>query len=260
MKLITYLIFSCILFSNGVFAAEKTRKSAASKPSSITGQVFVVTQGRESIKLALVEVLAIPEQEFLQQIEASKKLKLDVESAAALAKQEYDQADNNFHLAEENYRLAENAVREAYKKEHGSIYDTSFWGNGEIKDDYMKQRELALVRPAEVIASSKANRSEKSNSVSAAEALVRPFITGKYYFASLPTGFASKTDADGRFALNLPAGKYVVAAKSSRRVSRYSEEDYYWLIYVNTTSKNQSLMLSNDNLFKTQCNECVQPE
>jgi hypothetical protein len=259
MKLLTYLILPCILFSNGALAAQKTGKPVASKPSSITGQVFVVTRTRESIKLALVEVLAIPEQEFLQQIEAPKKLKLDVESAAALAKQEYDQADNDFNVAEENLRLAQEGVFKVYEKEHGSIYDHSFWGYGQIKDDYLKQRDIALVRPIAILASSKVSRSEKSNSLLAAEALVPPFITGQYYFASLPKGFASKTDADGKFLLDLPAGKYVVAAKSSRLVSLYSQEDYYWLIYVNTTSKNQSLMLSNDNLFKTQCNECVQP-
>ncbi len=123
MKLLTYLILPCILFSNGALAAQKPGKPAASKPSSITGQVFVVTQGRESIKLALVKVLAIPEQEFLQQIEASKKLKLEVESAEVLAKQESDQADNNVRLAEENMDLAFRDFDNAYIRKHGEIDD-----------------------------------------------------------------------------------------------------------------------------------------
>ena len=249
MKLLTYLILPCILFSNGALAAQKTGKPVASKPSSITGQVFVVTRTRESIKLALVEVLAIPEQEFLQQIEASKKLKLEVESAEVLAKQESDQADNNVRLAEENMDLA---FRD---------FDNAYIRNGEIDDDWYEERysDLAVNKHLQLTSQAKKYQLAKSESLRAAKSLVEPFITGQYYFASLPKGFASKTDADGKFVLDLPAGKYVVAAKSSRLVSRYSQEDDYWLIYVDTTSKNQSLMLSNDNLFETQCNECVQP-
>jgi hypothetical protein len=45
------------------------------------------------------------------------------------------------------------------------------------------------------------------------------FDSGTYYFEKLPAPVAvSKTDADGKFTLSLPAGKYVIAATTSRKV------------------------------------------
>jgi len=86
------------------------------------------------------------------------------------------------------------------------------------------------------------------------------FDSAQFYFEGLPTPVGtSKTDADGKFALSVPAGKYVIAANSSRDVGK-DTESYFWLVLVDTTSRpNQSVMLSNDNMFETKCKECVQP-
>lgn len=58
----------------------------------------------------------------------------------------------------------------------------------------------------------------------------------------------SITDADGKFALKLSkAGKYAIAAKSTRRVFDKTEE-YYWLFWIVVNGDPKSIMLSNNNL------------
>lgn len=125
----------------------------------MTGQIFVVTQGKDNIKLALVTVGAIPQEEF---------------------------------------------------------------------DQYLK-----------------------------APGRNRGFGNEDFFIKNLPQPkFISKTDADGKFALTLPSGKYVITANSSREVFG-STETYHWLVTVDTSNINQPLVLSNDNFLETKCNECV---
>lgn len=38
--------------------------SCSKKPVEVTGQIFVITQGRENIKMGGVEVLVVPDEEF----------------------------------------------------------------------------------------------------------------------------------------------------------------------------------------------------
>ena len=84
------------------------------------------------------------------------------------------------------------------------------------------------------------------------------FSSGQFFFDGIPVPVAmANTDADGKFRARLPAGKYVVAASTARKVGT-SEETYYWLVQIDTSRKNESLMLSNDNLFGTSCGECIQ--
>ncbi len=86
------------------------------------------------------------------------------------------------------------------------------------------------------------------------------FVKGEQYFEQLPPPMATaKTDADGKFTLPLPSGKYVIAAKTSRRVGDDTEV-YSWLVSLDLTASGQTLMLSNDNQFQTKCKECIQPD
>ncbi len=63
----------------------------------------------------------------------------------------------------------------------------------------------------------------------------------------------TKTDADGKFSLSVPAGNtYVILAKASREVGD-DTECYYWIQDVDLTRANDglSIMLSNDNLVES---------
>ena len=84
-----------------------------------------------------------------------------------------------------------------------------------------------------------------------------------FYFQELPAQLAAakaKTDVDGKFSMKLPPGEYIIAATSSRTAFSKEEETYFWLVKVDTTTANQFIMLSNDNLFETSCATCFQPD
>lgn len=67
-----------------------------------------------------------------------------------------------------------------------------------------------------------------------------------YYFVNLfpAPEFETRTDADGKFAITLPRGDWIMVAESSRRVGD-SEEWYFWTYPVKGESGN---ILSNHNL------------
>lgn len=233
-------------------ATEKpARKAATPSPTAsqadvnISGQVFVVTQGKESIKLALVKVSAITEKDIIQYLNASHgngleqqkillpelefaKKESDMASAErASADREFDEAKDRWIAA--SYSNDKHAYDDAYNKASNNMF------------------ALASIS------------GKKSGSYKAIKNKSDYFDSPKYYFENLPTPIGiSKTDADGKFTLSLPPGKYAIAATSSREVFK-NTESYYWLVWVNISSPNQSLMLSNDNLFETKCDECVKP-
>lgn len=248
MRFIAYLLAALLLGSCGKQETANKTLSPSSNTSAapslaapqaklnISGQVFVVTQGKENIKLALVEVGAIPEKDITQYLstkhsnglEQQKALMPELESA----KKEAVTASTEANKAEKEFTSREVKV---FTQE-----DVDAWKNA-----------------------------ERTKGIAGAKKSTYKKIKDKYdyfdsteyylYLEKLPNPMAiSKTDADGKFTLSLPPGKYAFAATSSRKVFKDTEY-YYWLVLVDTSSPNQSLMLSNDNLFETKCKECVQP-
>jgi hypothetical protein len=77
------------------------------------------------------------------------------------------------------------------------------------------------------------------------------------YFNNLPTALAvTKTDADGKFSLQLPQkGEFILAAQAQRLVSNNTEK-YFWLIRIHPDGKSvMQVMLSNDNLITVNSSE-----
>ena len=71
-------------------------------------------------------------------------------------------------------------------------------------------------------------------------------------FNNVPSSYLLKTDADGKFSVNLPReSSFVLAAKAQRMVGDESEM-YYWWTTVEIPDKDEfELFLSNDNLVET---------
>jgi hypothetical protein len=72
--------------------------------------------------------------------------------------------------------------------------------------------------------------------------------SGAPYFKNLPHPIASvKTDADGKFKLELPSstGQLIVAASATRHVPTGERENYFWAVKVTPPA---TVTLSNDNL------------
>lgn len=189
------------------------------KPTiGISGQVFVVTKGRENIKLALVEVAAISESVMIEY----------VKSIYATNEAEYKTTlDELTQNSERRKRVISKA-----QKEFRTLTSTEY---KKATSDQIEAKELLKK--------------------------VTYIANGGNYFEKLPASIAvSKTDADGKFKFLLPVGRYVFAARDGRVINGSESEYYYWLVLVDTASQNRSLMLSNDNLFITSCNDCLQPK
>ena len=198
-------------------------------PSSktLSGQVFVVTQGRENVKLALVEVIAISESEMAEHLK--KQRVKAVEQRKLLAPQ---------------LVAGEKAARASAQHFFGS----------ESSIDRIKQ--LGYEGPDWL------SRSEHApvNTILDFHILTRKFEsldTPAYYLSGLPPpAGVGKTDADGKFTLKVPSGRHVIVAMSSRKVLAKTE-NYVWAVRVDTASAVQPLILSNDNQFETTCKDCL---
>jgi hypothetical protein len=106
-------------------------------------------------------------------------------------------------------------------------------------------RAVNAAKSAQLQKSSDAEREAKIQ-LNKLKADIAYYRSPTYYMDKLPTPLASsKTDADGRFTMKLPQGKYAIAASATREVLS-STESYYWLVWVDATGPERSLMLSND--------------
>jgi hypothetical protein len=79
------------------------------------------------------------------------------------------------------------------------------------------------------------------------------YYSGAFYFGLLLNPIhVAETDADGRFAIEVPkTGTFVIAAKAQRTVGEYTEH-YYWLQPVSLEGEQQLTQnLSNNNLTST---------
>ena len=82
------------------------------------------------------------------------------------------------------------------------------------------------------------------------EEQARSLNSGRRYFEDLPSPMASvKTDADGKFSIQLDRNiKVVLAAYAARQVVG-KVENYYWLVTVSLDGQpSKRIFLSNDNL------------
>lgn len=212
------------------------------KNASISGQVFVVTQGRENIKLALVEVTAIPDKEFLTFLEPKR---INKHEQLGVLNSSLDV------LKKEKLEAGKTAKSAQLKLESSPCYSEYGWG--ELYD-----REIPKCNPLlDNISRANSINGKKQKAINEVESKIAYFNNPAFYFSSLPhSKFISKTDADGKFLLSLPTGKFAITATSSRQVGSHLES-YYWLVWVDVAAENQQIMLSNDNLLGEKCKECV---
>jgi hypothetical protein len=240
MKLSIYLLACLILISGDISAEQKSDKNATEKPvihkqegskkeNKISGQIFIATKGGENIKLALVTVFAIPENKMQSYINEKK-------SNAIVQK---NKLISTIDLPRKELEQAKLATKEAKNYVDSQTGSSSFMKAMDVYSLCQKQEF------------------EKLMVVSKIERDINYFNSIEYYFDSLPSEITkAKTDSDGKFNLSLPPGKYAITASSHRQAGGVAEY-YYWLISVNTKSKNQSIMLSNDNLHETYCDDCI---
>lgn len=211
--------------------------------AEISGQVFIATKTGDSKKLALVNVSAYPEKSVYENIQKIQKNEGTVSgrlppllATRQTVLSELLAAKSSLAFGEMLYGPAKQSI---------------------LRDESEKaaaQKELATYQKRFTDAmSAGADIAAKIDTLSS----VSPYLQG------LPKPLdVAKSDADGKFLLKVPSGKYILIAKASR-LAGDSAESYQWLVLVNTGQTRQPVMLSNDNLFQfgnSACSECVQIE
>jgi hypothetical protein len=203
------------------------------KEGTLTGDVFIVTQGGENVKLGLVEVRVLSP-------DAAKNA---VEQTTRRAEHEVDQLRPSLEAAKAEFQARIAAL--AVAKAEYEIANARFSGNIS-STSLMNKCFAAQHRYLDAgFAKDKAEAAIKD-----VEALMRHTKSGEVYFAHLPSALASaKTDADGKFSITLDSKTPVVLAAQATRHLPDKVENYYWLVRTSLDGQaTKRIFLSNDNL------------
>jgi hypothetical protein len=204
----------------GILATSSTfaaeKANKSQKNSGVSGQVFVVTKGGQTFKLPIIEVNAIPEKVITQYIASRQQTR---QEQIAILQPKVDTLKTESKNLEEIYM-----------------------GSSMFKDPEHETKHQAW-------------KSKVNEFINVRVELDEVLSDGYFFVAMPPSKATAKTDADGKFKLSLPAGKYALAAFGSRHIAGDIER-YHWLVWVTVPSKGD-IMLSNDNMMDTTCRECV---
>jgi hypothetical protein len=236
----------CCSLSAGAQTATK-RPVAAAKPKEalVQGQVFVVTEEGTNVKLALVYVSAFDELEFDRQFLQGARLENDVRVKLL----------DDVHKARREREAAAAAYESAGKARIAANRVLS-QANGTPGQEAAKRAQEAAQKV--YTDALEADRNARFNYLTAARA-EELGKSPRNFIQSLKQPVAhTKSDADGYFDLVLPEGVYVLTALGKRR-TRERDDVYEWIVKVDARRPNVKLMLSNDNMTNTNCEECISP-
>lgn len=179
-------------------------------PTTLNGEIFVVTKGRENIKLALVEVCALSEPTILnwikQKQERGNREAQNVKAKIVNLKDELNSIETDLNAT--------------YTTDSGS-----------------RESRYSL----------EDSKRQKTHEITLAEIAHYYWFSPEHYLNGISGCKAStKSDSDGRFRLELSSNRrYAIAAQTSRKILN-SSETYWWLLWINPST--QSIALNNDNL------------
>lgn len=203
----------------------------------LDGDVFIVTQGAENVKLGLVEVKVLPYEESKNSI---AKTRAQAEREIADLQPGLDAARKALESAQARMKAAKAEANAATNRFESLSFDDPRNGAASEASSDAIDRLTAAIRAfdaAEHAASEREKPFQRWNS-------------GALYFASLPSPVASvKTDADGKFSIPLDRKNTVVLAACATRRVADKIENYYWLVAVSLDGQpSKRIFLSNDNL------------
>jgi hypothetical protein len=246
---------------------------SAAGEDTIEGQVFIRTEGGETLKLSLVDVLLFDQKVMTDDLEKKRKAAvpigeylLPLERRADDAYKTADEACDRMLIAS---LRAENANHIASTAK--TCEDADFNSSKALLDIataagvswparvYRAPTPLTddkggLIRTQDahdyeqrVLAAHDDIHSEWSTAYFGIRGKVDYLHSALYYFSDLPRPLnITKTDADGKFTFAVPSGFYVLVAASSRKVGE-TGEDYRWMVMV-AIDADKKVMLANDNL------------
>jgi hypothetical protein len=202
----------------------------------IQGQIFIVTKGGNIIKLALVSVSAFTETDLKVQLKNTLNSEQELRNQALIR---IEEAKRKVVLAKETLtRSTDNDIARS------ANLPPALYANAMVKSSENDQRNMMAVWAAESVV-----EAEKRSLVD----MTKP----RHLIDKLKDSVGvSKTDSDGNFNLTLPPGTYIFTAIGNR-LAGGSMETYEWAVRIEAKKPTQKIMLSNDNLVSSLCNECV---
>lgn len=190
-----------------IIAAALLTESAGAE--QVTGQVFIVTAGHQTFKLALVPVAAYDAQ-TVKSVEDELRRSTVVEANNFIDTIEKPIRD----LREKAYKKLRTAATDVYGTRYTSAYS-------------LHSKCSAL----------------QTDSLN----YLTYLISSKRLFERMPAPIAgTKTDADGNFEIDVPDRNRAVILAETTRMVFDKTESYHWIIPLAGTSG--KIMLSNDNM------------
>ena len=183
----------------------------------VSGQVFVVTKGRENVKMGLVHIHAVTAEQLAP-------------IAAELLKT-YKQAD-----LKERQAFAQQVVDLAALSQFENQLDALQRAGLSLPEFFARRDESAQRR-----SSVTARDTGSTDSAATLELRIASL------FVRLPAA-AGKTDADGRFNLNLKSSRKVWLLAQAERIAGGDTERYFWAHAVKDGRGTNPVLLSNDSL------------
>lgn len=224
---------------------EGEQPRGAADHGTLSGEVFIVTQGGPSIKLGLVNIIAIPEEELSLYIEQKNALAatLRADRQSALKALQETISHSRQARADANKEV-EKATQDAYA-DYLKCLETADSFEVCITERKRKVQQAKQDIPA----GRSKNLAMEQAELERLQSEMDYLGSSDYYFAELPAGIASaKTNADGLFTMTIPRqGRFGLAARASRLVLGKTER-YYWLVWESLDgTPSKRIMLSNDN-------------
>ena len=244
------LLFTVIATSVGCHrAAPDQNKPAGDAFGKLDGDVFIVTQGAENVKLGLVEVRVLPYEETKNSI---MKTRVQVEQEISGLQAQLEAAREALTSAEARLKAADAERIAAYEEKALNF------APGETSSEWFKAQQAENAAEDHYRAAGKVVGSAKST-LADLQKQARIWNSGDQYFKSLPSPVASvKTDADGKFSIPLDRkSTFALAAYATRRLFDKTE-NYYWLISVSLDGQlSKRIFLSNDNLATSESKDSL---
>lgn len=226
---------SPIQSKKGTGLSAKTSKVAV---EIFRGQVFVVKKDLTNTRLALVGVAAFNERDFSLSSQWQLLLinKLRDKFMSELGAMDTTKDINM--LAETENEFSE-MIKAGFAEARGTMDAVAYNG-------LLSKRNAAW-----------AAISGNPEKIVRIKAKLQHLDMPEFAVRSLPDPVTTvKTDSDGNFEMSLPVGSYVLRAKTSSSVST-TDEEFLWFVKVSASKTSPKLVLSNDNLFGSNCNECA---
>lgn len=267
LPILAVLLTTLSLVNPAISAESKIKKQLFPADTSLQmeGQIFIVTKGQQAIKLALVPVSVVSEDDLKVFLSAKANqaniARRDLAPTLKKLQEEKEASYSNLNpflekililsteISSEDRKCSESGYMEAYKCRRST----------ELAN---KRREVDslnfTMKPI------REKYEEANQTYNAVKINYEKFISANVFLAGLedvPQLGNTKTDADGKFNVNVsvPAGKKVVVIAKTNRQIVGEKEEYRWMLWI-SPQKGQSkttLTLANDSLLETICSECV---